>query len=453
MKGKRIVLCVSLLAALATAFGGCAKSGSSSSTSTNVSSTSTVTTTQAAKTTQPTTSTTSTAVATKTGVLKIGMSNILSGSGATYGVLNTRYLTLTIDEINAAGGIRAGDTAYQLQFIDEDNKYTADGAVTAATKLLSVDKVQYLYAQGGVVVPPTQALSEPLKVIVFANAYTAVIGPKWPYTFRTNMPSENKAVPFYQYVRDTRSTAKVVSLIDRNDVLGFASRDQTLAAMQVVGGFQTGAIALYEFGTKDFAPSITKLIASKPDVIDLGAASPGDAALMIEGLRQQGFTGPLVYNVGVDFASMIKLVGTAPLEGLISDTFDASDPNLSPNLRDGYQKFVQRYGAAGFAAENFGFSYDATYALKAAMEKSGSIDPTTVKQTLEAPGFTYRSIWGTGTFAGMDVYGINHQIFRPVYVTEFQNGKVQVKKSYSADQVTKFTQQMWPIYQKLQSGQ
>ena len=56
----------------------------------------------------------------------------------------TRGWEMYADEVNAAGGVKIGNDTYKLQFINEDSKGSAEGAGTAATKLVNQDKVQLI---------------------------------------------------------------------------------------------------------------------------------------------------------------------------------------------------------------------------------------------------------------------------------------------------------------------
>lgn len=436
---------VMLLAVLIVS-GGCSKK-TATPTSTQATTVTTSTKTSAATTTSVvTTVAPTTSAAPQT--LEIGLSNINSGAGASWGLMIGNGAKMTADEINKAGGIKVGGTTYLIKFIDEDNKYTADGAVAAANKLISVNKVKYIVAIGGTVVPPTQTLAEPANVMTFAAAYTPVLGPSWPLTFRVAQSSDTYVTLLYKYIRTKYPQAKVVAMINRNDAGGWDQRAQELAAMQVVGGFTVAANVLYEYGTKEFSPFVTSLLASKPDVVDTGILPPGDAALVIEGLRQGGYNGPIVVPTSADYNAMSKLVGKQVLDGCVSATPDWSDQQLPKTLLDLRANYIKLYGEP-FGAEQVQYTYDTAYALKAAMEAAGSIDVAKVKAALEASGFAYKSMYGTAKFAGASVYGIAHQGYRPVWIAAYQNGSNQIVASYSVDDIASSQALFYPIYKQL----
>ena len=68
--------------------------------------------------------------------------------------------------------------------------------------------------------------------------------------------------------------------------------------------------------------------------------------------------------------------------------------------------------------------YNASWVLVQAMEKANSLDPTKVRDVLETSEFNV--IEGTkGRFGGKEIYGINHQLYRPVYMSIIEKGKVK----------------------------
>ena len=76
--------------------------------------------------------------------LKIGTVMPLTGPLSVVSLAFTRGWEIYADEVNAAGGVKIGNDTYKLEFINEDSKGSAEGASTAATKLVNQDKVQLI---------------------------------------------------------------------------------------------------------------------------------------------------------------------------------------------------------------------------------------------------------------------------------------------------------------------
>ena len=81
--------------------------------------------------------------------LKLGISHILSGPGAAYGIAGVWTAKQAVERINKAGGVKAEGKTYTLEIIAYDNKYNAaDGAKVAQT-LINQDGVKFIVASGG----------------------------------------------------------------------------------------------------------------------------------------------------------------------------------------------------------------------------------------------------------------------------------------------------------------
>ena len=69
--------------------------------------------------------------------LKIGHDHAYVRSSLVVALAFTRGWELYADEVNNAGGVKIGNDTYTIELIQEDSKGSAEGASTAATKLVS----------------------------------------------------------------------------------------------------------------------------------------------------------------------------------------------------------------------------------------------------------------------------------------------------------------------------
>ena len=72
--------------------------------------------------------------------VKVGVIGPMTGDAAIYGEPNANIIKMAADEINAQGGI----DGHQIELIIEDGKCSGSDAVSAAQKLINVDKVQVI---------------------------------------------------------------------------------------------------------------------------------------------------------------------------------------------------------------------------------------------------------------------------------------------------------------------
>ena len=76
--------------------------------------------------------------------LDIGVSDALTGGAAVYGLPQANAVQMAADEINASGGIKAGDDVYMLNVIAYDDKANPTEASNSVRKLLDRDGVKYI---------------------------------------------------------------------------------------------------------------------------------------------------------------------------------------------------------------------------------------------------------------------------------------------------------------------
>ena len=89
--------------------------------------------------------------------LKIGGVGPLSGGGTAWGLAAQRGMEIAIEEINAAGGVKAEGKTHKLQLVMYDDQYTGAGGKAAAERLVNQDKVKFII--GPVGSPPALGVS------------------------------------------------------------------------------------------------------------------------------------------------------------------------------------------------------------------------------------------------------------------------------------------------------
>jgi branched-chain amino acid transport system substrate-binding protein len=67
-------------------------------------------------------------------------------------------------------------------------------------------------------------------------------------------------------------------------------------------------------------------------------------------------------------------------------------------------------------------AWDATMAIKAAMEKAQSVDPAKVREAL--PGIRFESSYGPAAFGGKEEYGSPQQMLLPVLISQIKDSKI-----------------------------
>jgi branched-chain amino acid transport system substrate-binding protein len=354
--------------------------------------------------------------------LTIGLLGPLSGGAASYGVELQRGAEMRADEINKAGGLKIGGDVYKIKLIAYDHKAQAAEAATATNKLVFQDKVKYIVGNAvGATCNAAQTITEPNKVMfAFVCWGTANLAPEKPYSFRSILSQWELAEPFYRWVKENHPKIKRVAAISPNDTSGKDTNTAVVKALKGLG-FEVTADEYYERGTKDFYPLLTKMLAQKPDMLDVAAAPPGEAGLILKQAMELGFKGAKGWTAGINPFTVISVAGREAAEGVWSPAnINVKSEHVSPAVRKFGEVYEKRYGeVAGVIAVG---NYAAFDVITQAMQRAGSVEPDKVLEVLTRERF--ETVWGSLVIGGKETYGIDRQFLYPLIISEIRGGKV-----------------------------
>jgi len=354
--------------------------------------------------------------------LSIGLLGPLSGGAASYGVELLRGAELRVEEINKAGGLKVGPDTYQIKLVSYDNKAQAADTATATNKLIFQDKVKYIIGNAvGATCNAAQTITEPNKVMfAFVCWGTNNLAPEKPYSFRSMLSQWELAEPFYRWVKENHPTIKRVAAISPNDTSGKDTNTAVVKALKTLG-FEVAADEYYERGTKDFYPVLTKILAQKPDMLDVAAAPPGEAGLILKQAMELGFKGAKGWTAGINPFTIISVAGPEAAEGVWSPAnINVKGDHVSAAVRKFGETYEKRYGEVpgAIAVAN----YAAFDVFTQAMQKAGSVDTDKVLAVLTKEQF--QTVWGPLALGGKETYGIDRQFLYPLVISEVRQGKV-----------------------------
>lgn len=328
--------------------------------------------------------------------LTVGMVWSMSGAFAPYGQPGVDGVEMAIADINREGGVKVGDTSYQLELKVVDDRSDAQAAVAAATELLRDDEVKYLIGPISGLTPPVAKLAAAQDVLHLSAASVAssLAGTEdYPLLFGTLVTPEGRCEVTTKAITTFFPDAATVAIVGPNDPTGqlnFPICEESLQS----AGLEPQSFP-YPAGTKDLTVTMTKVAASDPDVISTGW-SANDAVDMF----------PAVASAGIPTDVPIVLFGTsydAGTEGLkdgrpfVGNPFVVSDftvPNPTPEaieFRDRAQEFLDTQELDPLAT-TMEFFYDAVIHLAASMEDAGTIEDTAAvaksMNAITSPGIT-----------------------------------------------------------------
>lgn len=354
--------------------------------------------------------------------LAIGLLGPLSGGAASYGVELMRGAELRVEEINKAGGLKVGADAYRIKLVPYDHKAQAADTATATNKLIFQDKVKYIIGNAvGATCNAAQTITEPNKVMFsFVCWGTNNLAPEKPYSFRSMLSQWELAEPFYRWVKENHPKIKRVAAISPNDTSGKDTNTAVVKALKALG-FEVAADEYYERGTKDFYPVLTKILAQKPDMLDVAAAPPGEAGLILKQAMELGFKGAKGWTAGINPFTIISVAGPEAAEGVWSPAnINVKGDHVSAAVRKFGETYEKRYGEVpgAIAVAN----YAAFDVFTQAMQKAGSVDTDKVLAVLTKEQF--QTVWGPLALGGKETYGIDRQFLYPLVISEVRGGKV-----------------------------
>ncbi|MFV0243609.1 MAG: ABC transporter substrate-binding protein [Qingshengfaniella sp.] len=348
--------------------------------------------------------------------MNIGVVGPLTGGGAAWGLGMAGGAEIAAAEVNARGGLKVGDTSYQLNIVSYDDQYKAAEAVTAINRLMGPDDVRFVFGPiGSASLLAIKPLTERNGVLLFTGAWAADVLKDSNYIFRSGPTTQEFAPSTVAWLKEYRPDATRVALIAANDETGWNSqRIQTAAYAE--GGFEVVSAEYFERSQTDFRAMLTKMLAQNPDTIELDTAPPRTAGLIIRQARELGYTGGFTKFGGYDVEEIVKAAGAENAEGVVGTTMAAPDTETWKRLGAEFSK-LHKAEMNDYVV----MFYDAATMLFSAIESAGSIDSDEVVAALEA-NVPFEGSVGTLNWGGGEAYGVDHQIYRSVIMVEIQDG-------------------------------
>lgn len=300
-------------------------------------------------------------------VVKIGYSGPLSGGAALYGKNVLSGMEMAVAEINAKG-LEVGGQKVKLEIVALDDKYNPSETAINTQRLVQEHKA------AAVLVPHSggsfavMATNEAQKVLLLS--YTSV--PQ--ITERNNKLTLRIPPEFTSYIKPFVNHA--MTKYGKNVAIANADHDYAKAwtaafkpAWEAAGGKVVAENPMSYNRATDFYSGVSRVLASKPDVLFVGGASE-PTGLVIKQARELGFKGGFVI---IDQAKMDEIGkitgGYGPLEGSIG---------VLPVVEDSTpvtKAFVERFRKVNPGRDpssEVSLNYTAVHATALAMKLAGS---------------------------------------------------------------------------------
>jgi len=359
--------------------------------------------------------------------VKVGFLAALTGDAAGWGLPGLYGVEIWVEQINAAGGMDVGGEKYRVEVISYDDEFDAIKATIGAKKLVFEDEVSIVLMLG---VTPVLAVKDFMtrNKMLTTTLVPTDISADAPYLFA---PVE--VHPFYNvtavdWISRNWPDVKTAAIATQNDELGLTSLATYRAAFEVAG-IEIVEENLFGFDVTDFAPVVSKLIASNPDLISWDTAYPDYVNLLTEQAYLQGYKGKFVNCTLDQYDHILAKTSKEFLEGFLWQFPDLDDPVLQGSdthfdgAADFYKTYAERYPGAWTAVS---WEYAAALEIwKTAVGKAGTIDPPKVADALRALN-PVPHVFGDAEWWGEEFFGVNSAALGKWPVVQMQNGKAVI---------------------------
>jgi branched-chain amino acid transport system substrate-binding protein len=354
--------------------------------------------------------------------LVIGTTLPLSGPAAAWGLGLSRMNDFFAEDTNGKGGLKVGGDVLKVKTIAYDNKGMPSEAAANATKLVHNDKIKYLI--GGVIAATGMAelpVTQPAKVVTTSLWWgKEILGPDKPFSFRQTVSQLEIAPAMYSWISKNNPKIKTMAQINPNDTSGW----DTAAAIRdaaTSNGIQVVAEEFFERGTKDMYPFLTKILAKKPDLIDVAVAAPGDGAVIIKQLYELGYKGAKAWTCGTNPIQIIQLCGNDAAEGLwFAYGQNLEGSNSTPQTRALARRYKEKFNED--LAPHHVTSYAMCEILTRAMVEAGTMDTEAVTKVVEKT-HKFETVFGPYVLLGKQKYGIDRQFVHRMMLAQARGGK------------------------------
>jgi branched-chain amino acid transport system substrate-binding protein len=358
--------------------------------------------------------------------LTVGSIMPLSGPISIVGMSWSRGFELFFDKVNEEGGVDIGGKKYTFKFISEDSKGAAEAASTAARKLIHQNGVKFIFA--AILESSTEAVYEvcernkAMQMIPSVNVpgHPSDVSPDKPFLFRPNINFDDTHTLDMDYMKEAYPNVKTMAIVFPS--IGYEGMVKDLTHVAEQRGIKVVLAEEWEWGTTDFVPTYTRVLASKPDTVF--AMVSGQTPHQLIAARQLGFKGPFIGNSPLGPEYHVQIAGPEICTDLISNGINPEDPTDA--MREVIEMWNKKFREPFVSDAVMG--WDEAWILTQAMQKAGSVDSEKVVAALD--GMTtegcLKTNFGPAYMGGKDRFGVNRVLKRPIPITHVMNGKMKL---------------------------
>ena len=301
-------------------------------------------------------------------VFTIGGMGPLTGAAASYGISVKQGGEIAVAEINAAGGVKVGDTTYKLALVFEDDEATEDKAIQAYNTVMDKGAQAIMGAvTSGACIAITDLTLED-GILQITPSGSAMDCAKNDNGFRMCFTDPAQGENMADLAVNTLGYKKIAVLWDNASDYSMGIKDAFEAKVAELGGTIVASES-FATGDVDYNTQLTSIKKTDAEVIFVPAYYQ-EATYIVKQANDLGMALPFLGSDGWD--GILETVQDAAYveNAIFLSPFFAADP--SENVAAFVAAYEAAYGATPdqFAAD----AYDSVYAIAAAMETAGSVE-------------------------------------------------------------------------------
>lgn len=319
-------------------------------------------------------------------VLRVGAPLPLTGPLSPEGLKQQRGYDLWAETVNAQGGIKAGDETYRVEVVYVDYESNTPRAVQTAERLITNDKVNFLFApfgSGAAKASSSVAERYQIPMIAATASSSSVYDQGYEYLFGTFTPDSTLTLPLTEIVANSDQDVTSVAIYARNDLFPLSIANEMRKSAEI-HGLEVASFAEYAIGTMDHGSALTVMLQSQPDWVFI-TGYINDLILMRRQMSDLGIK-PKVLTMIAGPAYKEFAEATGPLSQNVTSaawwhpavSYEGED--VFGKTADYVAAFEAKYGSLPDYAE--ASSSAAGAILQLAIEQAGTIDPKAVRDAL-----------------------------------------------------------------------
>jgi branched-chain amino acid transport system substrate-binding protein len=322
--------------------------------------------------------------------VRIGVVSPMTGPNAKFGAVQKNTLTMAVEDVNQAGGIKSMGGA-KLRLVFGDTRGEADIGVTETERLITKEKVHALIGafQSGVGFP-SSAVAERYQIpwLTFGT-FDKITQRGFKYVFRAHANDTIKArtlIDGLNSIARRSGGVKSAVIFSENTDWGKSVGEKQKSFLEAAG-VKVHFVEHYPYAAPDLTSLMVKAKGTKPELV-IANSYLGDALLITRQMDEQEVR-PVVYAAGggghlqPDF-----LKGSGRLaEGIFAATmWDAAVGKAVPWIKAENDRHVARFGTS-MTEDSAGY-YQGFQIIVDALERAKTSDAKPLRDAIAATSIT-----------------------------------------------------------------